>query len=252
MQLNAIMKENNWALHRSPMDGHCLLHNAVTSYNSQLPDSPKLLLSSLIEKIVLHVNSHLTDYTIFGLSVPKILSQLEKYIHERKYNSDFGDLVPLIITQVLSVNLLVLDTDCSETVKQHLFEAFPLSTNQIAVHRCGEHYNGLTMLVYPVPSPIKPPSPPSPPPAPLTLKTPGPTLLTINDHQAMTSLPHPWSLDPLPPVTPLLLPHLFVAMTTDIGISPKSDSVILGEESSKRLAWSWDSLLKMREYALQG
>ena len=85
MQLNAIMKENNWALHPSPMDGHCLLHSTVTSYDSQLPDSPKLLLSSLIEKIVLHVNSHLSDYTIFGLSVPKILLQLNKYIHERKY-----------------------------------------------------------------------------------------------------------------------------------------------------------------------
>ena len=151
MQINTIMKENSWALQPSLADGHCLLHSTVSFHNSQLPDSPVILLKSLIDMIVSHVNSHLIEYTIFGLSKPKILSQMRDYIYSKKYNSDFGDLVPLIITQALKVNLLVLDTGCSGNVNWDLFEATPPSTMHIPVHRRGEHYNGLTMQAYPAP-----------------------------------------------------------------------------------------------------
>ena len=82
MSLNQILKENNWAVHQSPPDSHCLLHSTVTSHASQLPNAPMISLVSLKDNIVSHVLSCIDDYTIYGLTVPAIKFQLKDSIHE--------------------------------------------------------------------------------------------------------------------------------------------------------------------------
>ena len=138
---------------------------------------------------------------------------MKRYIHERDFNLDFVDLALLIIARLLKINLLILDTKHLGCVTKHLFESPTASTNTITLHHRRNHYNGITAL-------MKDPYHPS-----MGLLT------TNNEHQDISSLSHPWSLDPLLAVTPLLLPHLIDATTDDMSMVSNSDSVLSGEAS---------------------
>ncbi len=157
MSLKQLLHDNNWTTRQSPDDGHCLLHSTEASYASQLPMAPKLSLSSLISKIVSHVSSCIEDYTIYGISAIDIKSEMNDYIYLQLYNSNFSDLVPLIIARVLDINVLVLDTDRSGNYKSHLFEAQLKTTTNLALQRIGDHYNAIvTARTVSIPAPLRP------------------------------------------------------------------------------------------------
>ena len=40
------------------------------------------------------INTNSDDYLAFDLSMASLLQQRDEYIVHRKYNSDFGDMVP--------------------------------------------------------------------------------------------------------------------------------------------------------------
>ena len=101
------------------------------------------------------------DYTIYGLTTTAIEAQMDDYIYDKCYNSDVGVLVLLIITRVLGINILVLDTDQLGNYKSHLFEANPTATIRVVMQRRGNHYNAIvTVMNVPSLHHLVPTSPP--------------------------------------------------------------------------------------------
>ncbi len=123
----------------------------------------------------------------------------KNYIVNRTYNSDFGDMVPLILARVYCTNITILDTARSSSVTIHSVCPRNQSSTTIAVHRIGDHYNGIVSKHLVPPSRSRPGIISDSPPAQCDTIA---CTLKSND-----PLPAPWSLDPLPQVTPVKLPH---------------------------------------------
>ena len=73
---------------KSPGDGHCIMHSIVNSLN-------------------VCAASGVTIYDVNGRV--DLLNGLSEYINDKIYDTSFGDLVPVILTNALSVNLLIVE-----------------------------------------------------------------------------------------------------------------------------------------------
>ena len=178
----------------SPTDGHCLLHSLITSYHSQAPLLHRLSLESIKMSIRGEIKENLDDYLAFGFSMASLSQQVNAYIVHRDYNSDFVDLVPLILARIYGIEIVILDTSSTGKVTEHVICPRYQSIFSITVQRRGDHYNGIVPITKEITS------------TPLAVQmTAGvPSYPMLEDDP----LPSPWSLDPLPPVTPVLLSHL--------------------------------------------
>ena len=81
----------------------------------------------------------------------------------------------------------------SGTVNEYSMYPREESTSSVVVQRWGDHYNGI--VITPAVNSVGAPT--------LNSTAPNPSSDVAQDD----NLPFPWSLDPLPPVTPVTLPH---------------------------------------------
>ncbi len=192
MLLSQILVENSWAVKSSPADGHCLLHSIVSSFTNQFPGSNAPTLSSLCYGIVDYVKHNSVDFIDYGFTKESLHKEIHSYIFDKYFNSNFVDLAPIVIAKILDIDLRILNTDRVGKVIIHNIQSSSLpspSSQPLILHRRGDHYNGI--VINHMTPPVK---------NPLLKHTP---CEIPQDDQ----LPFPWSLDPLPPVTPVLLPQ---------------------------------------------
>ncbi len=242
ISLEKLLEDNGWEIKPSPPDGHCLLHSVITSWGSQLPDLPPISLAALKSNIRREVMSNIDEYLGFRFNKIKLLDQMERYIKYRKFNSDFGDLVPLILAKYLNVLIRILDTDSSDMVREHLVD--PANCNlSIVIQRRGDHFNGI------IPSyNIGPLSTMVP-----VMHTLGPE--SMHDGPEITNesfdenapLPYPWSLGPLPATTPLSTGLAILVDTPKPRYERTTECELVASQSRTSNIFSRQALLELRD-----
>ena len=95
--------------HSEP-DGHCFLHSVISSYNSMCNVSGKIDLDMLIDMIKREVivNNHKYVPGIQDQCVNILRSEMHQYTDERIYTTSFGDIVPVIVANVLKTNMRII------------------------------------------------------------------------------------------------------------------------------------------------
>ncbi len=129
MLLNQFLDSKSWKVAPSPPDGHCLLHRAVSSLKSQFPEESHPTVSSLASSIKEHTIKNADDYLIYGFAVTKLLAEMHLYVDERIYNTNFGDIVPFILTRIIQKKLCVLDTDNYGSITTHTLDTNPVASS---------------------------------------------------------------------------------------------------------------------------
>ena len=105
--------QNNFRVIISPGDGYCLLHSLSLSLKSQFPDSHALSINGLInflkKEAILHKERYLSAFE--NNSSNSLLHGLSEYIHNRVYDSVFGDIVPQLLADSLGIDICILYRD---------------------------------------------------------------------------------------------------------------------------------------------
>ena len=130
---------NKLVIHPSPRDGHCLLH----SIKSCLSFTKKSVsLENLLHLIRTEFFANKLLYAAFCPDV-NLVHQLNCYLDHRIYNSQFGDLVPLILANALHLTIRIYNGDLSnyrDILPRHSVNPHPL-----LVRLQHDHYDALTI-----------------------------------------------------------------------------------------------------------
>ena len=91
-------------------DGHCLLHSFIASMKSQYPQLPPIEMTALLNSIVSETYANLSAYVHFLIDSPSsvILHGMMRYVRNKVYDTVFGDLVPLIMSNAFDTNLVII------------------------------------------------------------------------------------------------------------------------------------------------
>ena len=67
-------------------------------------------MSELIDSIVNETRANLSAYVEFLINSSSAVlpEKMERYVKDKVYNTVFGDMVPLIISNALNINLLII------------------------------------------------------------------------------------------------------------------------------------------------
>lgn len=135
---------NNTSIIPSAPDGHCFLHSIVTALTYEGYSNYCVSTNVLCDLIYSEVLNNLNVYTAFCLT-NDIIHQMNNYILHKIYNTDFGDIVPLIISNAISFPLRIYDNSYT---CQH--EILPNNNNihrntVINVRLCNEHYDAIVL-----------------------------------------------------------------------------------------------------------
>lgn len=128
----------------SPSDGHCFLHSIVSSIREQLSPGVHVDLLYLINAMKWEVSQNLEKYIIVtdGNDVNTLYSEFCLYIRDKIYDTNFGDLVPIIICDALHINCVIINENQDGT-----FVSQPLKSDwngiTLLLHKQGKHYNGI-------------------------------------------------------------------------------------------------------------
>ena len=100
-------------------------------------DDVSVILKQLSDE-TMHNSNRYVDF-IDGNGRGSLLQGLNEYVNNRRYDTSFGDLVPIIIANALSVSLLIIETNGSQFEVQ-LFECQYNKTDHPHVFK-----NGITL-----------------------------------------------------------------------------------------------------------
>ena len=143
--VNDILTSNNWRIAQSPGDGHCLIYSTISSWNSQLCNHPPINTPWLLDAIRREFNNNRDRYIDFLIDLEKeeIDRQLSLYLLDKRYNLDIVDVIPAVISNILDVTLKIINEQTNNTCD--VIDVYPIqATNGVlAVHRFGDHYNGI-------------------------------------------------------------------------------------------------------------
>ena len=102
------------ALYRIPTlaDGHCLLHAVRTSWEDEMnmaPPSLQEMKCKIFEESVCYISRYLP----FCPSYTKLtyLKDMSKYLLHKHYDSPYGDLVPMMISNSFRIKLNIMNNE---------------------------------------------------------------------------------------------------------------------------------------------
>ena len=135
-------------MYRSPADGHCLLHSIVSSLKAQYRQTyGDLTIDHLCDIIrdQIRYNENLYLPFIKNAYHATRVKGMEDYLNLKRYNTRFGDLVPLIIANGLGINIIILGSHQSKILdivygKRHGNSGLK---NHVFIYKSGEHYDAI-------------------------------------------------------------------------------------------------------------
>ena len=127
-----------------PGDGHCFLYSIVKSLSCQL--NREIDLTFLKHMIVIEVCVHIHRYiNYFNDNCEFSIKQLLfRYIFEKQYDTDFGDIVPYCVANVLNVGLIVLnDFSNLSNLRSVVVPSTSNTSEWVVISRERDHYDAL-------------------------------------------------------------------------------------------------------------
>ena len=133
---------NEYEIHKSPGDGHCLLHSVISSLHFQ--SSVNLTISELIQGIIDETSTKSDFYKDFMKgSLYDLYRGLNAYVNYKVYDTSFGDLVPHIISNAIHVNITIVSGTQNQGYATHLVPCTASETqHDIVIWKAGKHYDG--------------------------------------------------------------------------------------------------------------
>ena len=132
---------------KSPGDGHCLLYSIIESMRCQL-NCTKINLSKLIQCITteLVLNKHFyIDFTDY-MSGRNMEDAMNMYIHSRLYDTSYGDLVPIIIANVLCINIAIATQNTAHCLLITYRDCVMAKCNNtVFISKNQKHYDGMSV-----------------------------------------------------------------------------------------------------------
>jgi exonuclease III len=143
-----LLTSRGWQINKSKGDGHCLLYSVDSSLCNQFPNFPPVDIETIKARIFIETVKNTEYYLPFLQTSSKsaLSAGLGDYLIKKQYNNDFGDLVPCIIANALSIKLNILDEDQTGYVNTVVITPHDQSKASLVLHRRSQHYNGITLF----------------------------------------------------------------------------------------------------------
>ena len=127
----------------SLMDGHCFLYSIVKSCHSQLTPSCDMNVAFILRKMRSELTTSPDEYTGFKIDsdIIAVKTALNYYAFDKKYNTYFGDTVPLLCANSLGISIGVLD-DSHNSSSKVIFSRNKTKAC-VFIRKNGDHYDGL-------------------------------------------------------------------------------------------------------------
>jgi hypothetical protein len=131
---------------QSPADGHCLLHSVITGLSEQLKPSLEITIATLLQLLLNELRNHVDWYLPFveNQSEKLLFEGYYQYANEKRYNTDFGDIVVNIVANALNINILIVTDRRGDNVQlitpSRREESAPPT---ILLQKDGDHYNAI-------------------------------------------------------------------------------------------------------------
>ena len=143
MKLN--IENGNYELHKSPGDGHCLIHSVLFGLKSAGVIIEKQNIISAVEtETIAHCSKYMSFYV--NPSIETLLCEMTDYLHHKHYDSSFGDIVPYILANALEINIVIMH-DMSFIYDPYVVKCDNscVDSNFITVCKRGMHYDAMTL-----------------------------------------------------------------------------------------------------------
>ena len=150
---------NSFEIVTSNGDGWCFLYSLLNSHKFQL-GSALCTLTELIDKLRKEVYENRYMYAIqVDNDQCKLVRQMNNYFISKKYDSRFGDLLPVIAANALDQKLSIVHTDKVVNNNYRVSSMSPEhhdSNNKPKIHisRTGKHYDALKPIISGTRSPL--------------------------------------------------------------------------------------------------
>ena len=101
------VENGNYELHKSPGDGHFLIHSDLFGLKSVGVTIEKQNIISAVEnETIAHCSKYMSFYV--NPSMETLLSEMTDYLHHKHYDSSFGDILPYILTNAQHINIVIM------------------------------------------------------------------------------------------------------------------------------------------------
>ena len=145
MLLSQYLNANNLKVINATADGHCLLHSLATSFYYQLGKTNDYhdIKCSLFKETLRNRSAYIN----FTSNQRNLTNLMKNYLLYKQYNSDYGDILPLVIANAFNIDLHILNENEDGTYDKIVINAWNSSTvsASIYLHRIKDHYNGIAI-----------------------------------------------------------------------------------------------------------
>ena len=144
---NQLKTGNFWSCHavsKTVGDGHCFLYSVIDSHNKQHPCRQKLYLDDVKKLIVSEVENHSDRYIagVIGRCRDRLIQGLTRYMKFKEYKTNFCDLVPIITSNALGINILIIENRDENVKMEAIPDKLSYSTT-ICVKLSNDHYEAI-------------------------------------------------------------------------------------------------------------
>ena len=144
MGVGEILQSRQWHVLPTVGDGHCLIHAVITSWFHQTTMTvPKY--DDIKTKIFLETIEHYSFYLPFmNARKDTMIHQMQRYLVNKEYNTEYGDIVPNILSNSLAIELIIIENNTITNLPSRHRVNFP-----VVIHKESDHYNGVYLMPCP-------------------------------------------------------------------------------------------------------
>ena len=129
-------------------DGHCLLYAVLISWTLQLktelPPSLHMLKCAIFMESLCNRDIYM-EYMHDVNTNADYARSVSKYLLQKHYASAFGDLVPVIIANAMSLTVIIKDVHDNELRDVVIHPRTGQSQRTITIHRANDHFSGISI-----------------------------------------------------------------------------------------------------------
>lgn len=131
------------SIRQSPGDGHCLLHSIIASMKSQLRPSVDVNVDYILRCVYDEISKNSDKYTPFleNQDCQALMKGFCNYAYHKIYNTEFCDIVPTIICNIMQLNIIVIEELGSAYIVRNV--GHDVSHTPLYLHKTGDHYNAI-------------------------------------------------------------------------------------------------------------